>query len=139
MYKIKIKVIILSALLMSCNRQINTYRDKQKHGRWIHKSSEQSFSRGRYVDGKQAGTWKTFEEGKLYRKERFGKSASIVKFYHPNRRLMSKGQTRVELTPTHLHWYYSGIWSYYDAQGKLTEKRIYDKGQLVEADSTASN
>lgn len=136
MNNIKLCALLLWLSVGACSVPYNQFKNKQKHGKWHYKTSESSFTQGRYRNGEQIGIWKTFQDGKLYRKERFRATSSAVKFYHLNGSRMSKGRTESTLTKGLLHWYYSGTWNYYDEQGKIIERRKYHKGEPVETDTT---
>jgi hypothetical protein len=67
----------------------------------------------------------------LIKKQRYHKTYCKTKFFHKNRKTRAKGITRLDEKPKEIHWYYSGIWKYYDKRRKLTITRNYDEGELI--------
>ena len=118
--------------LASC--KVNGYRNGLKHGLWINKDVDGEItqkSRGRFKNGTEIGIWK-YKNGKdLYKKEKYNGTTATVKFYHPNKKIMARGITQMELNGKLLHWYYHGDWKYFDTQGKLLKVVTYKKGNLV--------
>jgi antitoxin component YwqK of YwqJK toxin-antitoxin module len=124
---------LLSFCFVSCSKSINQYQNKEKHGRWIESDRvARTYSKGRYFKGQQVGTWRDYSEDGLYRKERFRANASKLKFYYPNGKISSSGQTLTEEGNTGLHWFYTGKWKFFDDKGRLIEERTYHKGKAIE-------
>ncbi|AQX05696.1 hypothetical protein KRE40_00390 [Elizabethkingia meningoseptica] len=125
----KYQTIFTVALLLffvSCSTKYNQ-RDaqKQRHGKWketLYTGDGEMLATGRYKHGEKRGLWKYSYGDRLVETEKYRKNTAVVKSYHPNGRMSSKGQTRTDVTDTYRHWYAYGIWKYYDENGKLTEK-----------------
>ena len=130
--KFQIVFLLVTLFLMSCSKHVNQYKAGKKSGKWVYKNKTDGYSTGRYRNGVEKGIWKYFESNKLYRIERHKGNISSVKFYYPNRKISSKGQTRMDANSTEIHWYYYGKWTYYNERGKITEIRTYEKGKMID-------
>jgi antitoxin component YwqK of YwqJK toxin-antitoxin module len=134
MKKISILLIALFCLISCKTKSTNQTINKKREGLWIENysiDSSQYESIGSYKNDDPIKKWKYYLNGKLIKKELYYKNFSKIKFFHENRKLESKGNTQLDQNTKKLHWYYSGIWKYYDTQGKLIMTRNYDKGELV--------
>jgi antitoxin component YwqK of YwqJK toxin-antitoxin module len=127
----RIFVLIISILFLSCNAKINQTKQGKEHGKWIIKSDNDLW-KGRYRDGAEIGTWKSFTNGRLYKKERFRKNASYIVFYYSNGKIKSCGKANMISNEQEIHWFYNGKWNYYNENGELIETKVYDKGVLME-------
>lgn len=130
---IQVIILLASVFFTSCaGRPVNQYKNGKKDGKWIYQNKKtDGYSRGKYQLGTETGTWKYYEGKKLARRERYKNNMADVKFYYPNGKISSRGQTRFDTTATELHWYYTGDWKYYNQRGKLTEIRTFVKGKPV--------
>ncbi len=138
------KFMSISVLLivLSCSTKMNQYLKTDKNvqlrdGRWIEKERDpygEYISKGRYIKGEKTGRWKTVYQGRKYHQEKFRKGYSVVKFYHPNGKLMETGRTETKILPQERIWQKTGNWKYYDDTGKLLLIKKYFDGQPI-ADS----
>ncbi len=134
MRKIIIFVIVLFSMI-SCktNQTIN----KKREGRWIENyylDSTKYKSVGYYKNDDPIKKWKYYLNNKLIKKD-FCKT----KFFYENRKLESKGKTQLDQNTKKLHWYYTGIWKYYNQQGKLTTIKKYNKGEFISEHTIKNN
>ncbi|HET6244518.1 MAG TPA: hypothetical protein VFF35_08380 [Bacteroidia bacterium] len=81
------------------------------------------YSKGRYVDGKKVGRWVTFYEN--------GKKELIANFSNfpgPLQTDTIHFENGFSLSPQHVR---SGVWKYFNKDGKLIRKEWYSKGKLI--------
>jgi len=136
--KIKLlPLILLYILTASCG--INKFKNNLRHGRWVYKDSTSNdvlTSKGKYRKGNEIGKWKHYNNGVLFRQEKFkGNKAQVVNYY-PNQNVESAGTTGLDRSAEMIHWYYDGKWRFYSEDGKLDSVKIFDKGQLVSAEGS---
>lgn len=133
--QMKKSILLLIGILSFCScRTTNQTVNKKREGIWIEKYAIDSAhykSIGTYKNDDPVKKWKYYLNGKLIKKQRYHKTYCKTKFFHKNRKTRAKGITRLDENPKEIHWYYSGIWKYYDNQRKLTITRNYDKGELI--------
>ena len=132
-------LLICTILISGCkSKPINQMIDKKKEGVWIEKYSEDSIhykSYEYYKDNQPVKKWKSYINGKIYKTEKYRNGICIVKYYHENGKLQSKGKTKIEIDSVETHWFYFGKWKFYSEKGKLTDIRKYNKGELVSEQS----
>ncbi|PRY53067.1 hypothetical protein B0I27_10474 [Arcticibacter pallidicorallinus] len=133
--KIKpLHLIVLCLLTASC--RTNQFKDNLRHGRWVYKDSTSNdllISKGRYRGGNEIGKWKHYNNGVLFRLEKFkGDRAKVVNYY-PDQTVESLGTTGLDRSAEMIHWYYDGKWKFYSEDGKLDSIKIFNKGELVSA------
>lgn len=128
-------VLFCGILFLSCkSKLINQKIDHKKEGVWIDDYSEDGMnikSYEYYKHDKPVKKWKTYNQGEIYKTEKYKSEVCIVKYYHENGKLQSKGKTRVQVDSIETHWFYFGVWKFYSDKGKLTEIKNYDNGQLI--------
>ncbi len=120
------------ALMLSCG--INRYKNGLKTGLWINKDDNGEVvykSLGRFKNGNEKRTWKYFHNDSLFKTETFSGNTSVIRFYHPNKKISATGKTQMDFNGIELHWYYHGDWNYFDPTGKLLKVIIYKKGVPV--------
>lgn len=124
-------IFIISCLIciLGCNPQINQIVNKKKDGKWITVDTLDYIYvvKGKYSNGNEVGTWKYFYNGKMERKEKYRKGICNATIYHPNGKIMKKGNTRFDSNGEGDHWYYFGKWSFYNTKGKLDSIVTYIK------------
>ena len=128
----QILLLLLLTIFVSCktNQTIN----KQKQGIWIETvvmDSVKYKSKGRFRNNNEIGKWKYFENGKKVKKEIFKENYTIKTFYHPNGKIASTGHTKTNENAKMLHWFYDGIWKFYDEKGQLIRIKIYKNSDLI--------
>ena len=134
-------LIIIPMVSCSSPKAINQYHklpngNKERVGYWIEKESDESgeyLSKGNYEDGVKIGVWKTTLQGKRYHQEKIKKGIAKVKYFHPNGRLMEKGNTQFLNTESFVSWEKIEDWKYYDDKGKLKEIRTFAKKKRLDS------
>lgn len=134
-------IILILIFLSSCNKSVNQYiknsgNSQQRHGKWVEKypvNDGEMVASGKYKNGEKTGVWKTFYNHQLYQKDKTINGVTKTKIFHPNGRIMEKGQSRLDVTENGRHWCYYGDWKYYDENGKLEMIKKYDKGKKTDS------
>jgi antitoxin component YwqK of YwqJK toxin-antitoxin module len=130
-------LLILIGLLLFCgckNQAVNQIVSKKREGFWIEKYTDDSLkyqSRGFYKKGNPIKKWKYFLNGQLLKKEKFKSNYCQTRVYYQNGKLASKGKTNLDSINQNFHWYYNGIWKFYNEKGKLSTLREYKNGDLI--------
>jgi antitoxin component YwqK of YwqJK toxin-antitoxin module len=133
---------IVFTMFASCktkkmNQYVSTENKHQKrHGKWKEEySSDQGTltAVGKYKMGEKVGVWKTTFENKLYQKDKIRKNVTKTTLYHPNGKIMEKGQSKLDISDEQRHWYYFGDWKYYDEAGKLKYVKKYADGKKIDS------
>jgi len=125
---------LILLMLLSSGCRINQTRNKEKHGRWVYADTVNGISyksAGKYKKGIEKGTWKSFANNKLERKEQYKKGLCEVTNYYESGAIKSKGQTKMVTTDSVTHWHYTGDWLFYDENGKLVRVKNYVNGELA--------
>ncbi|WP_348825198.1 hypothetical protein [Flavobacterium aestuarii] len=136
----KLFVLFLFGVLFSAckNTLINQKINKRKEGVWIQEYSEDNLhykSYEYYKNDIPVKKWKSYINNKIYKTEKYKNGICIVKYYHENGKLQSKGKTKIEIDSVETHWFYFGEWQFYSDKGKLTEIKKYNKGELISEQS----
>lgn len=130
------------AVLSSCKtKRLNQYvltenKHQKRHGKWKEEYSADQGTLtavGKYKMGEKVGVWKTTFEDKLYQKDKIRKSVTKTKLYHPNGKIMEKGQSKLDISDVQRHWYYFGDWKFYDENGKLRYIKKYADGKKIDS------
>src|SRR5690606_30982815 len=87
-------------------------------------------TRGRYHNGFEIKTWRFRENGKLVRREIYSDSVCLVTHYRNGKKSL-EGHTKLRVSDKDIHWFYTGDWREYDADGNLVAIRTYENGELV--------
>ena len=111
----------------------NQYINGIPEGYWIayiDSTKKQVEYHGRYKHGHEKGKWKYYyENGKLRKKERFGKNLIRTKYYYESGRRKSSGNAILVYEGESLHYYYQGKWKYFNEEGKLSSIVFYERGE----------
>lgn len=129
-----ISLICIFSLFSCKTKPMNQTVERKREGLWIEKYSLDSAhyrSVGKYKNDDPIKKWRYYLDGVLIKKEKYGSRSCKTKLYHPNRKTKAKGVTKIEQDIKQIHWYYSGIWKYYEISGKQIMTRNYDKGELI--------
>ena len=127
-------LLFITIILVIFSCKTNQTIHKKKEGFWREDSSYDSIkliAKGYYKNGEKTGKWCYFENGKVIKKEKYRQNICYIKDFHKNGKLAAKGQTKIEETKEEIHWFYDGLWQFYDENSKLKEKRFYEKGELI--------
>ncbi|MBK7183092.1 MAG: hypothetical protein IPH89_09215 [Bacteroidetes bacterium] len=125
-------LIHLIASTICFGQSINSYKNKQRHGKWIiyySDSTKQIDNSGRYRKGVPKGIWRYYDaNGKIIRKEKFRFNKIYTTHYHSNGKIKKQGKARITVTDTLSHFFYYGYWNVYDSTGVLIKKQLYKDG-----------
>jgi antitoxin component YwqK of YwqJK toxin-antitoxin module len=128
-------VFFFGLLLLGCkSKLVNQKVDKKKEGVWVdnYKQDSTTYKSFEYYKHDQpVKKWKSYINGKIYKTEKYKNGICIVKYYYENRKVQSKGKTKLETNSIETHWFYFGDWKFYSDKGKLTEIKKYDNGELI--------
>ena len=110
----------------------NQLTDGHKHGRWVSYYGSDSttvYSKGRYKHGEERGKWRYFyEDGTRAKKEIYRRNQIKTTNYHPNGKVRSSGQARLEDNPQAVEYFYFGDWKFYTPSGHLHKIVRYERG-----------
>ncbi|MCC6371405.1 MAG: hypothetical protein IT236_10405 [Bacteroidia bacterium] len=130
--------LFLFAFIFSQAQRINRLdKNGQRTGKWVsYQDSAKTIKafEGRFRNGYGVGKSRWYNnEGQVERKEisRFGKLRTTT--YHPNGKIRSKGQARLENLSDRIHYYYYGRWKYYNEEGQLVKYTYFEKGQMKQS------
>jgi antitoxin component YwqK of YwqJK toxin-antitoxin module len=118
--------------LIGC--KTNQVKDGKRERKWVFKDVTNDtihFQKGWYKDGVETGVWKTYENKKLYRKEKYKGNVCYITNYHPNGRIQSKGTALIDQQNGVIQWKMSGDWDYFDESGKHYLTRTYLNGYQI--------
>jgi len=132
----KIFVLLFCGIMLSgCkSKPINQKIDHKKEGVWIDNYKQDSTtykSFEYYKHDEPVKKWKSYINGKIYKTEKYKNGISTVKYYYENGKVQSTGKTKMESNSKETHWYYFGDWKFYSDNGKLTEIKKYNNGELI--------
>lgn len=128
------KVLFFITILLFVSCKTNQTVNGKREGKWTFKETSDNevfFQKGRYTNGIESGTWKSYQNKKLVRKEKYKGKNGYMTNYYLNGKIQSKGATKIEETERGFHWRLSGDWDYYDENGKLYLTRIYLDGNII--------
>lgn len=128
----RILLLLLLTNFISC--KTNQIINKKKHGLWVEKIVLDSVtykSKGKFNNNNEIGKWQHFENGKRVKKEIYRNNYTIKTLYHSNGKIASKGKTKTNVTDKMLHWFYDGIWKFYNENGQLIRIKIYKNSDLI--------
>lgn len=128
------KLLFLIAFLSFVSCKTNQTINGKREGKWKFKeviNDTVYFQKGRYKNGLESGTWKSYANQKLVRKEKYKGKNGYMTNYYPNGKIESQGTTQIDETDKHFIWQLSGDWNYYDQNGKLYLTRIYSYGNII--------
>jgi antitoxin component YwqK of YwqJK toxin-antitoxin module len=127
---------ISSANAQLFKKEINQYgEDKQRTGWWISYWDEEEkvpMSKAKYEAGQEIGTSKEYHQnGNIRLKFRNQKNRMRVKYYTEDRKLKQKGWAVMEYNKADTHYYWHGIWKFYNEKRKLIRTAQYSNGEEV--------
>ena len=113
---------------------INQKINKKKEGKWViiyNQDSIEYRSLEFYKNDEPIKKWKSYINGKKYKTEKYKNGVCLLKIYHQNGKIESKGKTKLESNNENSHWFYFGDWKFYDENGKLISIKKYKNGEFV--------
>ncbi|MCC6837995.1 MAG: hypothetical protein IT234_05600, partial [Bacteroidia bacterium] len=124
--------LLLYGLKQSDAQNINKYKKKQRHGKWVihyHDSDTLIDNTGRYRLGVPKGTWRYYDRNaRLIKKEKYVFRKIYTTHYHENGKIKRKGKAKIVINDTMTHYFYYGNWNVYDTAGVLIKKQTYKDG-----------
>lgn len=128
-------------MLSSCGKWfINKYDTKgNRKGLWKHYWDEEKHiqRKGHYKHGEEIRTWKYYDlNGDLVKKEKYNKNRDtiLIKNYYPEGKTESIGKACLVIeNDSTLHFYWTGIWKFYNRDGSLNHTELYDRGRKVKS------
>lgn len=137
--------ILVVFVLAGCSKKINQYRTysptvQKRHGKWVENTQTDDgeyLEKGKYNNGNRIGKWKTYFtaknfDKKLYQKDVYRDSIITTTIYHPNGKIMEKGQSKTEKKDNYGRWYYFGDWKTFDNKGNLIFIRHFVDGKEMD-------
>ncbi len=133
--KISLFLLLLFPPIFCFPQQINRYKNKERHGKWIiYSDSTQTHidNMGRYRKGTPKGIWNYYDEkGNLIKKEKFRFKKIYTTFYYSNGKVWQQGKAKNREEGKLLHFYFYGNWFVYDTLGRLIAKQVYKMGEKI--------
>jgi antitoxin component YwqK of YwqJK toxin-antitoxin module len=117
--------------------QNSIYKSKSKQkreGLWIENYSVDSSkykSVGKYKNDDPIKKWYYYLNGKIIKKEKYNHNICKTTTYFENGKVQSKGQTKTTTDNIEIHWFYDGVWRFYNEKGKLITTKKYNNGELI--------
>lgn len=128
--------MVTSCAPKKVNQYIKENGSQLRQGLWMEDydiDGGKLHAKGKYDKGEKIGVWIMTFQGKKYQKDVIKNGIIKTKFYHPNGKIMEKGQSRTDISSNERHWYYFGDWKYYDDKGKLQFIRKYSEGKKIDS------
>ncbi|OON70933.1 hypothetical protein B0919_02710 [Hymenobacter sp. CRA2] len=96
-------------------------------------------TRGHYRHDRPVGYWRYYRyDGSLEHTERYHRHGEMrLRYFHPNGKLASQGQARIEVLPDTMHFYWYGTWRLYDTTGRENGWELYQNGWRAARGTTA--
>jgi hypothetical protein len=89
-------------------------------------------AKGHFCNGKPCKRWKYFHyKGKRRMKVKY-RDRLKIKYYNDKGRLTHKGYAYLDWNEQDTHFYWDGIWKYYDHKRRLYRKALFKKGDEIE-------
>lgn len=118
--------------------QVN--KEGNRQGKWRahydHKPDQLMYT-GRFKNGKERGTWKTYSDlGKLERLEKYEPQYKRIKttFYHANGKVSHEGLAYLFEENKLLMYKWHGDWQYYDSTGTWRGWKSFHRGKALSAE-----
>lgn len=89
-------------------------------------------AKGYYCHGLPCKTWRYYHKnGQKRMKIKYRKHLK-VKYYRENGKLEKKGRARIDFNAEDIHFYWHGLWKYFDNKRRLYRIAIYQNGEEIE-------
>jgi antitoxin component YwqK of YwqJK toxin-antitoxin module len=128
-------IIFLTFTIFGCKTApLNQKINKKREGLWIENyevDSAQYKSIGKYKNDDPIKKWRYYLNGKIIKKEKYKGTICKTTTYFENGRIQSKGHTKTTTDSIEIHWFYDGIWTFYNEKGKPTILKKYNNGELI--------
>ena len=113
-------------------RQKASNNDSLRNGKYSEywdKDSSRISARGYFKNGRPAKTWKYFHADGTRRMKVKYRDKLKIKYYSRNGTLEQKGYAVLDFNAEDIHFYWDGIWKYYDPKRKLYRIALYKMGE----------
>ena len=85
-------------------------------------------ARGYFDQGRPSKTWKYYHQDGTRRMKVKYREKLKIKYYSQKGTLEKKGHAVLDLDPERIHFYWDGIWKYYDPRRKLYRISMFNMG-----------
>ncbi|PJJ10520.1 MORN repeat protein [Flavobacterium sp. 1] len=127
--------LFLTLTVIGCKTApINQKVNKKREGLWIENytaDSEKYKSVGKYRQDDPIKKWHYYLNGEIIKKEKYKHNICKTTTYFENGKIQSKGQTKTTTDNIEIHWFYHGVWKFYNEKGKLIITKKYNNGELI--------
>jgi len=127
--------IFITFLIIGCkSASINQKINKKREGLWIEQYSIDSIqykSVGKYKNGDPIKKWRYYLNGKIIKREKYKGNICKTTTFFENGKIQSKGHTKTTTDTIEIHWFYDGVWNFYNEKGRPTIKKKYSNGELI--------
>jgi hypothetical protein len=127
--------IFITFLIIGCkSASINQKINKKREGLWIEQYSIDSIqykSVGKYKNGDPIKKWRYYLNGKIIIREKYKGNICKTTTFFENGKIQSKGHTKTTTNSIEIHWFYDGVWNFYNEKGKPTIIKKYNNGELI--------
>ena len=127
--------IFITFLIIGCkSASINQKINKKREGLWIEQYSIDSIqykSVGKYKNGDPIKKWRYYLNGKIIKREKYKGNICKTTTFFENGKIQSKGHTKTTTNSIEIHWFYDGVWNFYNEKGKPTIIKKYNNGELI--------
>lgn len=122
------------AQLLGRHKAKVTENDSLRNGRyyeyWDFDTTKIS-AKGHFLNGLPVKTWKYYyKDGTRRMKVKYRENLRI-KYYSPAGKLEQKGYAILAFEPEQIHFYWDGIWKYYNPKRKLYRIALYKNGEEI--------
>jgi hypothetical protein len=129
-----IMIFTLSSEAQLFKRKNKLQQDSLKTGKYYEYWDRDSLhlsAKGHFCNGRPCKKWKYFHyDGKRRMKVKYNDSLKI-KYYGETGRLTHKGYARLDWNEQDTHFYWEGVWRYYDHRRRLYRKALFEKGNEI--------
>jgi antitoxin component YwqK of YwqJK toxin-antitoxin module len=103
-----------------------------KHFEYWDDDSTTVATKGHYCNNIPCKTWKYYHSNGVLRLKVKYADRIKIKYFSTDRRLEQKGYAILDSDPGGVHFYWQGIWKYYNEKRKLYRVARFDKGEEAE-------
>jgi hypothetical protein len=128
-------IIFLTFSIFGCKSTlINQKTNKKREGLWIEHyevDSAKYKSIGKYKNDDPIKKWRYYLNGKIIKREKYKGNICRTTTFFENGKIQSKGYTKTTTDSIEIHWFYDGVWNFYNEKGKPTIIKKYNNGELI--------
>ena len=127
--------IFITFLIIGCkSASINQKTNKKREGLWIEYyevDSSKYKSVGKHKNDDPIKKWRYYLNGKIIKREKYKGAICKTTTFFENGKIQSKGHTKTTTDSIATHWFYDGVWNFYNEKGKPTIIKKYSNGELI--------